>query len=112
MQLLDEHGIGLRSLTEQLDTTTAGGKLGFHVFAALAQFERDLIRERTHAGLAAARAQGRVGGRPTVMTPERVTAAAQMRTDGMALVRIAQVLGVGRSSVARALAAASTQPSG
>jgi DNA invertase Pin-like site-specific DNA recombinase len=61
---LRERGVGFRSLTEQVDTTTPGGKLVFHVFGALAEFERDLIRERTHAGLAAARARGRTGGRP------------------------------------------------
>jgi len=61
---LQERGIGFVSLTEQIDTTTSGGKLIFHVFAALAEFERDVIRERTRAGLAAARARGRKGGRP------------------------------------------------
>src|SRR6476619_570643 len=60
---LAERGIGFKSLTEQIDTTTSGGKLIFHVFAALAEFERDIIRERTQAGLAAARARGRKGGR-------------------------------------------------
>jgi DNA invertase Pin-like site-specific DNA recombinase len=61
---LATRGIGFRSLQEQLDTTTSGGKLIFHIFASLAEFERDLIRERTNAGLAAARARGRKGGRP------------------------------------------------
>src|SRR6266487_6592448 len=60
---LDQHQIGFRSLTEQIDTTTPGGKLIFHLMGALAEFERDLIRERTNAGLAAARARGRIGGR-------------------------------------------------
>ena len=64
IRLLHERGVGFRSLTEQIDTTTSGGKLIFHVFGALAEFERDLIRERTQAGLAAARARGRQGGRP------------------------------------------------
>src|SRR5437763_1565586 len=63
---LQERGIGFKSLTEQIDTTTSGGKLIFHVFAALAEFERDVIRERTRAGLTAARARGRRGGRPRV----------------------------------------------
>src|SRR5438874_8080447 len=63
---LDTLGIGFRSVTESIDTTTSGGKLIFHIFGALAEFERDLIRERTHAGLAAARARGRKGGRPRV----------------------------------------------
>ena len=61
---LEERGIGFRSLQENIDTTTSGGKLVFHVFGALAEFERGLIRERTNAGLAAARARGRGGGRP------------------------------------------------
>src|SRR4249919_976304 len=61
---LQERGIGFKSLTEQIDTTTSGGKLIFHVFGALAEFEREVIRERTQAGLTAARARGRTGGRP------------------------------------------------
>ena len=61
---LSERGVGFRSLQEAIDTTTSGGKLIFHVFGALAEFERDIIRERTLAGLAAARARGRKGGRP------------------------------------------------
>jgi DNA invertase Pin-like site-specific DNA recombinase len=64
---LQERGIGFRSLQEQLDTRTSGGKLVFHVFGALAEFERDLVRERTHAGLAAARARGRLFGRPKAL---------------------------------------------
>src|SRR5256884_9466727 len=61
---LKDKGIGFKSLTENIDTTTPGGKLIFHVFGSLAEFERDLIRERTQAGLLAARARGRNGGRP------------------------------------------------
>src|SRR5947209_2732374 len=64
LNLLDHRGIDFISLTENIDTTTPGGKLIFHLMGALAEFERDLIRERTNAGLAAARARGRVGGRP------------------------------------------------
>src|SRR6266699_5490211 len=63
---LESKKIGFKSLTESIDTTTPGGKLIFHIFGALAQFERDLIRERTNAGLAAARARGRRGGHPRV----------------------------------------------
>jgi DNA invertase Pin-like site-specific DNA recombinase len=70
-------GVGFRSLQEQIDTTTSGGKLVFHVFGALAEFERDLIRERTHAGLAAARKRGRLFGRPKVLSPRKIT---QLRT--------------------------------
>src|SRR5947208_8361855 len=61
---LDKRGIGFKSLTENIDTTTPGGRLIFHIFGSLAEFERDLIRERTNAGLAAARSRGRTGGRP------------------------------------------------
>src|SRR3954453_8696043 len=69
---LQERGVGFRSLQEQIDTTTSGGKLGFPVFGALAEVERDLIRERTHAGLQAARARGRLFGRPKVLSPQQV----------------------------------------
>src|SRR4051794_5010811 len=69
---LVRQGVGFRSLQEQTDTTTSGGKLIFHVFGALAEFERDLIRERTHAGLQAARARGRLFGRPKVLSPKKV----------------------------------------
>ncbi|MBF6611888.1 MAG: recombinase family protein [Chloroflexi bacterium] len=69
---LNERRIGFRSLTEQIDTTTSGGKLIFHVFGALAEFERDLIRERTQAGLQAARARGRQGGRPRRLDEKKI----------------------------------------
>ena len=67
--------VGLRSLTEALDTTTAQGRLVFHMFGALAEFERSLIRERTQAGLAAARRAGRTGGRPPKLTDDDIEAA-------------------------------------
>ena len=73
--LLEARQIGLRSLTEQIDTTTAGGRLIFHVFGALAEFERQVIRERTTAGLAAARARGKVGGRPRALSAKDLTVA-------------------------------------
>ena len=75
---LADRGIGFRSLQEAIDTTTPGGKLVFHVFAALAEFERDLIRERTSAGLAAARARGRHGGRPSVPSGHKLQVAREM----------------------------------
>ena len=92
---LADRGLGFRSLQEAIDTTTPGGKLVFHVFAALAEFERDLIRERTAAGLAAARARGRHGGRPTVMTIHKLQVAQEMYTSGQyTMAAIANTLGV------------------
>ena len=79
---LAEREIGFRSLQEAIDTTTPGGKLVFHVFAALAEFERDLIRERTTAGLAAARSRGRRGGRPSVLTAHKLQVAPEMYRSG------------------------------
>ncbi len=88
------------------NTTTTGGRLVFHVFGALAEFERDLIRERTHAGLAAARARGRRGGRPSVMTPEKVAVARRMyESGGHTVAAIAGVLGVSRATLYRSFAA-------
>lgn len=69
--LLDSKGIGLKSLHESIDTTSSSGKLIFHIFGALAEFERNLIRERTHAGLKAARARGKMGGRPKKLNTEK-----------------------------------------
>ncbi len=67
VNMLEGHGIGFRSLTESVDTTTSGGLFIFQIFGALAEFERNLIRERTQAGLSAARARGRIGGRPKAL---------------------------------------------
>jgi len=78
---LNERGVGFRSLTEAIDTTSAGGKLVFHIFGALAEFEHSLIRERTLAGLASARARGRKGGRRPVMSAADVRKAASMLAD-------------------------------
>lgn len=78
---LNERGVGFRSLTEAIDTTSAGGKLVFHIFGALAEFEHSLIRERTLAGLASARARGRKGGRRPVMSAADVRKAAAMLAD-------------------------------
>jgi DNA invertase Pin-like site-specific DNA recombinase len=75
---LEKRGIGFKSLTENIDTTTSGGKLIFHIFGALAEFERNLIRERTNAGLLAARARGRKGGRPKSLTGKKVAMAQEL----------------------------------
>lgn len=78
---LNERDVGFASLQESIDTTTSGGKLIFHVFAALAEFERELIRERTNAGLKAARARGRKGGRKEKLSPKQVEIAKAMVSD-------------------------------
>ncbi len=102
---LATRGIGFKSVTEQIDTTTSGGKLIFHVFGALAEFERDLIRERTHAGLAAARARGRTGGRPKKLAEPKQLALARALYDGgqTDIATICQTLGISRATLYRAL---------
>lgn len=102
---LAERGIGFRSLQETIDTTSPGGRLVFHVFAALAEFERDLIRERTNAGLTAARARGRTGGRPPRLSPQQVRTARRLyEQQDMTVAQIGEVLGVSRTTVYRSLA--------
>jgi DNA invertase Pin-like site-specific DNA recombinase len=103
-------GIGLRSLTEALDTTTtAGGKLVFHIFAALAEFERGVIRERTLAGLQAARARGRVGGRPPALKAKDLAAAKAMLKDPeITVAEVARRMGVAASTLYRHLPRART----
>lgn len=90
--------VGFRSLHEQLDTTTPGGRLVFHVFAALAEFLRELIVEGTREGLEAARARGRVGGRPVVMTPEKIAAARSLLPEH-SISAIARMVGVSRGTL-------------
>lgn len=103
---LERRNVGFRSLTEGIDTSTAGGKLIFHLFGALAEFESELIRERTNAGLAAARARGRRGGRPRKLSPEAVAVARGMYDEKKhSLATIAATLGVSRATVYRALKA-------
>lgn len=101
---LQERGIGFRSLQENIDTTSSGGRLVFHIFASLAEFERDLIRERTNAGLEAARARGRKGGRPSLLTKEKLETARRLYAQkDMTVQKIGEVLGVSRTTVYRAL---------
>ncbi len=101
---LDARGVGFRSLRESIDTTTAGGRLVFHLFGALAQFEREIIRDRTVAGLTAARARGRVGGRPSKLSAEQRRQARKMYDEReLTVEQIGQVLGVSRTSIYRAL---------
>ena len=102
---LEERGVNIKSLTEpMIDTTTPVGRALFGIVAVFAQLRVDTIRENTRRGLAHARAEGRVGGRPSVMTPEKVAQARKMREAGDSLEQIGRVLSVGKSSVARALA--------
>lgn len=96
--------VGFRSLTEAIDTTTPAGRLQFHIFGALAEFERELIRERTRAGLAAARARGRLGGRPSLVSAEKLAAAEAMRARQHSMREIAAALGVSRATLYRHLA--------
>ena len=90
-------------MQEAIDTTTPGGWLVFHIFCSLAEFERDLIRERMMVGLAAARRRGRVGGRPTVMTAAKTKQAARMVKVGTPMTKVAEVLGVSRTTLYRHL---------
>ncbi|TDN37230.1 recombinase family protein [Hymenobacter sp. UV11] len=102
-------GVHFISLQDHLDTTTAQGRLMFNLFASLAEFERDIIRERTNAGLTAARARGRQGGRPKGLSASALSVAQAAKTlylgGGKTTAEIGQVLGVGRATIYRYLAA-------
>ena len=102
---LEARGVGFRSLTEAIDTTTPTGRLVFHVFGALGQFERDLIAERTHAGLRAAAARGRKGGRPVAATAEKTARARDLVAAGLTVREAAARLRIGKSALYAALAA-------
>lgn len=104
VESLSEREIGFRSLTENIDTTTSGGRLIFHIFASLAEFERAVIRERTMAGLHAARLRGRLGGRPPALTePDLVAARALLRDPTITVEQAARRLGVAPSTLYRHL---------
>ena len=100
---LEKRGVGLRSLTESIDTTTPGGRLIFHVFGALGQFERDLIRERTRAGLSAAAARGRRGGRKPVVTADKLERAKALLAKGLTVREAATRLKIGKTALYAAL---------
>lgn len=101
---LQEQGIGFVSLTEGIDTTSAGGKLVFHIFGALAEFEREMIRERTVAGLKAAKGRGVKLGRPSALTKQQIKIARSLKAAGeLSSAEIAKQLGVGRATLYRAL---------
>lgn len=99
---LENRKIGLRSLQENIDTTTSGGKLIFHMFGALAEFERNLIRERTRAGLQAARARGRKGGRRPKLTPQQIEVGRALAADPRrSVTSICEHLGISRPTYYR-----------
>ena len=99
---LSTRNIGFRSLTESIDSGTAGGRLVLNLFASLASFERDLLRERTMAGLNAARARGRVGGRPQIMTLKMVSKAQTLLAEpNVKVADVCKIMGVGRSTLYR-----------
>ena len=102
---LESKGVGFRSITENIDTTTPGGRLVFHLFGALAQFERDLIRERTRAGLQAAEERGRRGGRQAVVTPEKLAKARQHLAAGLNVREAAARVKIGKTALYEALKA-------
>ena len=101
---LDQAGVAFKSLQESLDTSSTGGKLVFHIFGALAEFERELIRERTLAGLATARARGRKGGRPRKLDARKIATSRRMlKGPNQSVTETAEILGVARSTLYRAL---------
>ncbi len=107
VQLLDDRGVGFKSLHESIDTTTSTGRLVFHIFAALAEFERDLIVDRTKAGIAAARERGSRPGRKPSLSDDQVAVVRQMHATGASTIKqIADVVGVSRATVYRAISSA------
>jgi DNA invertase Pin-like site-specific DNA recombinase len=101
MSDFEERGIGFKSLTENIDTTTSGGKLIFHIFGALAEFERNLIRERTQAGLLAARARGRRGGRPKALTAKQRAIALDLYEKRYSIAEICWTLKISKATLYR-----------
>jgi DNA invertase Pin-like site-specific DNA recombinase len=100
---LEKRGVGFRSITEAIDTTTPGGRLVFHLFGALGQFERDLIQERTRAGLVAAATRGRKGGRKPVVTGEKLERARAIIRKGLTVREAATRRKVGKTALYEAL---------
>jgi len=108
---LDAAGVGLKSLRESIDTTTNGGRLVFHLFGALAEFERNLIRERTQAGLSAARARGRQGGRPKMLDAGKRQLARRLYGERQhSIAEICRLMGISKSTLYNYLAEAGSGP--
>lgn len=105
---LAQRGVGFVSLTEGFDTKTPGGRMTLAIFAALAEMEREVLRERTHAGLAVARARGRVGGRPSVVSTDKLIAARALLDAGTSITDTASAIGVSRASLYGALKPSAT----
>ncbi len=103
-------GVSFRSVTESIDTTTPGGRLVFHIFGALGQFERDLIRERTRAGLDAAAVRGRQGGRKPVMTDEKLRRAQTLLAQGLTVREAAARVKVGKTALYATIARHDSSP--
>lgn len=103
VNLIENKGATLRSITEGIDTSTVGGRLTYNIFGSLAEFERDLVKERTMAGLAAARARDRIGGQPAKIDAEKARHIRRMLDDGTPKTEIASVLGIGRATLYRHL---------
>lgn len=100
VEYLENAGVGLRSLQENIDTASSGGRLVFHLFGALAEFERNLIRERTQAGLLAARARGRMGGRPNRLNPTKRALALKLYHErNHTIDQICQMMGISKSTL-------------
>lgn len=109
---LKARGVAFRSLTEQMDTTTPQGEFLFHVFGALAQFERSLIQERVQAGLAAAARRGRRGGRPTAIDAEKLAAVTAALEGGASKAAVCRTFGIKRSTLIDSLARIGWSPAG
>jgi DNA invertase Pin-like site-specific DNA recombinase len=106
---LDEMGVGLMSVQEKIDTSSSGGRLVFHMFGALAEFERNLVRERTQAGLNAARAQGRKGGRPKVLEPAKRQRAVKLYAEKQhTIVESCRMMGISKPTLYNYVAEAAT----
>lgn len=110
---LEARGIGFKSLNEQIDTTSAGGKLVFHIFASLAQYEKSLIKSRTMAGLEAARARGRIGGRPKALNDDKLAVAKTLLANSdMTVAAVAKQIGTSPATLYRYLPAARAEAKG